>query len=66
MDFITGLPRSSKKNDSIMAVVDKSSKATHFIPVKSTYKDINIAKIFMKEILRLCGIPRLIISNRDV
>jgi hypothetical protein len=43
MDFITGLPRSSKQNDSIMVVVDKLSKETHFIPVKSTYKAINIA-----------------------
>jgi hypothetical protein len=41
MDFITGLPRSSKQNDSIMVVVDKLSKETHFIPMKSTYKDIN-------------------------
>ena len=64
--FITGLPKSSKKNDSIMVVVDKLSKATHFIPVKSIYKAINIEKIFMKEILRLCGIPKVIISDRDV
>jgi hypothetical protein len=28
MDFITGLPRSSKQNDSIMVVVDKLSKAS--------------------------------------
>ena len=51
MDFITGLPKSSKKNDSIMVVVDKLSKETHFIPVKSNYKAINIEKIFMKEYL---------------
>jgi hypothetical protein len=43
MDFITRFPRSSKQNDSIMVVVDKLSKETHFIPVKSTYKAINIA-----------------------
>ena len=37
-DFITGLPRNQNQNDSIMVVVDKLSKATHFIPVKTTYK----------------------------
>jgi hypothetical protein len=36
MDFITRLPTSTKHNDAIMVVVDKLSKSTHFIPVKST------------------------------
>eukprot|EP00253_Pinus_taeda_P022905 PITA_22905 len=31
IDFITGLPKSRKKNDSIMVVMDKLSKFTHFI-----------------------------------
>jgi hypothetical protein len=66
MDFITRLPRSSKQNDSIMVVVDKLSKTTHFILVKSTYKAINIAQIFVKEIFRLHKIPKFIISDRDV
>ena len=48
MDFIIGLPRTEKLNDSIMVVVDKLSKETHFIPVKSTYKYVNIVDIFMK------------------
>jgi len=65
LDFITGLPKNSKQNDSIMVVVDKLSKSAHFIPVKSTYKAINIADIFMKEIFRLHGVPRIVISDRD-
>ena len=48
LDFITGLPKTIKQHDSIMVVVDKLSKATHFIPVKSTFKAINISDIFMK------------------
>eukprot|EP00253_Pinus_taeda_P021530 PITA_21530 len=31
MDFMTGLPKTRKNNDSIMVVVDKLSKAPHFI-----------------------------------
>jgi hypothetical protein len=65
MDFITGLPTSTKKNDAIMVVVDKLSKSAHFIPIKSTYKAIDIAQIFMKEIFRLHGMPREIIFDRD-
>ena len=49
LDFITGLSRNQNLNDSIMAVVDKLSKATHFIPVKTTYKAANIADIFLKQ-----------------
>ena len=62
----TGLHKNKKKNDSIMVVIDKLSKSAHFIPVKYTYKAINIAAIFMKEIFRLHGIPKMVISDRDV
>ena len=50
LDFITGLPRNQNQNDSIMVVVDKLSKAAHFISVKTTYKAANIADIFLKHI----------------
>ena len=63
MDFIMVLPKRKKKIDSIFVVVDKLSKAEHFIPVKSTYKAVHIADIFLKEILRLHGIPKEIISD---
>ena len=66
MDFITGLPKIKKQNDSIFVVIDKLSKAAHFIPVKSTYKAVSIANILLKEIFRLHGIPKGIISYRDV
>jgi hypothetical protein len=65
MDFITGLPRMNKKHDSIMVVVDKLTKASHFVPMKTTHTTTNIAEIFMKEIVRLHGIPRKIVSDKD-
>jgi hypothetical protein len=66
MDFIIGLPRTNKQHDSIMVVVDKLTKAAHFVPVKTTHTTTNIAEIFMKEIARLHGIPRTIVSDRDM
>ena len=63
MDFITGLPKKKKKNYFIFVVVDKLSKVAHFIPVKSTYKEVHIANLFLKEIFRLHGIPKEIISD---
>jgi hypothetical protein len=65
MDFITGLPKTTKQHDAIMVVVDKLSKETHFIPIKSTFKAIDVANVFMKEIFRLHGFPKTIISDRD-
>ena len=65
IDFITKLPRSSSRHDSIMVVVDKLTKAAHFVPVKSTHKAADVAEIYMKEIARLHGVPKAIISDRD-
>ena len=52
LDFVTGLPRNQNLNNSIMVVVDKLSKAAHFILVKTAYKAPNIAAIFLKQIFR--------------
>ena len=65
LDFITGLPKNQKQNDSIMVVVDKISKAAHFIHVKRTHKVANIDDIFMKEIFHLHGILKVIIYDKD-
>ena len=48
-----------------MVVVDKLTKETHFILVKSTYNIDVIAKIFMKDIFILHGFPKAIVSYRD-
>ena len=66
MDFITSLPKIKKQNDSIFVVIDKLPKVAHFIYMNLTYKAVNIADIFLKEIFRLHGIPKAIISNKDV
>ena len=48
-----------------MVVVDKLSKESHFIHIKTTYKAANIADIFLKQIFWLHGIPKVIISYQD-
>ena len=48
-----------------MVVVDKFSKEAHFILVKTTYKAANIVDIFLKQIFRLHGILKVIISDKD-
>jgi hypothetical protein len=44
MDFITGLPCTSKAYDSIWVIVDGLAKVAHFILVKTTYKGSQLAE----------------------
>jgi hypothetical protein len=46
--FITKLPITNKKHESIMVVVDKLTKVVHFVPVKLTQKETNIVDAYMK------------------
>jgi hypothetical protein len=63
--FITKFPRIVKKHDPIMVVVDKLTKVTHFIPMKTTHKETNIAKIYIKEFSKLHGAPKEIVLDRN-
>jgi transposase InsO family protein len=63
MDFITGLPRTSKGYDSIWVIVDRLTKVAHFIPVKTTYKGAQLAELYMARIVCLHGVPKKIISD---
>ena len=43
IDFITKFPRTTRKHDSIMVVVDKLTKAAHFVPIKMNHTIANVA-----------------------
>jgi hypothetical protein len=64
MDFITGLPTSQKGNDLIWVIVDRLTKSAHFIPVQTSYRPPEYAKLYISQIVRLHGIPRVIVSDR--
>jgi hypothetical protein len=64
MDFIVGLPHTRAGYDSIWVVVDRLTKATHFIPVKTTYNSAVLAELYMSRIMCLHVVPKKIVLDR--
>ncbi|GJQ92594.1 putative reverse transcriptase domain-containing protein [Tanacetum coccineum] len=65
MDFVTKLPKSSSRHDTIWVVVDRLTKSAHFLPIREDYKTEKLAKIYTNEIVARHGVPVSIISDRD-
>ena len=65
MDFVTGLPKSVKGHDAIWVIVDRLTKSSHFLPIKTTFSLDRLAQLYVMEIVRLHGVPVSIVSDRD-
>jgi hypothetical protein len=63
MDFIMGLPRTTKGYDSIWVIVDRLTKISYFLPVKTDYPVIVYAQLYIAHILSLHGVPKTIVSD---
>ena len=64
MDFVTRLPCSKDGYDSIWVIVDRLTKLAHFLLVKATYYVAKLAKLYVKHIVCLHGVPISIVSDR--
>jgi hypothetical protein len=64
MDLVTGLPKVQGK-DYIYVVVDRLTKFSHFYAIPTECNAVQVAELFFREVFRLHGLPKNIVSDRD-
>ena len=64
MDFI-GLLSKSQGYDYLWVVICRLTSMVHLIPINTTIKASELASIYVKEVVRLHGLPDTIVSDRD-
>ena len=65
MDFVTHLPQTSWKHDAIWVIVDRLTKSAHFLAVRMTFILEEFYRLYIREIVRLHGVPFSIVSDWD-
>jgi hypothetical protein len=65
MDFVVGLPKAPSGQDSIWVVIDRLTKSAHFIPFHITDSVPKLAEMYIRDIVKLHGVPVSIVSDRD-
>jgi hypothetical protein len=66
MDFMFDLPVTSSGKSGIAVIVDKLSRQAHFLNLSPKFDAVYLAHLYPHEVYRHHGLPRVLISDRDV
>ena len=65
IDWVSGLPPTTRGHDAIMTVVDRFSKRGMFIPCRKDMTADSLIHVSLREVVRLKECSRQIVSDRD-
>ena len=65
MDFVTHLPWTPRRHDAVWVIMDWLTKSTHFLAMRMTFTLEEFSRLYIREIVRLHGVPVSIVSDRD-
>ena len=65
MDFVTHFPWTQRRHDAVWVIVDRLTKSAHFLVVWMTFTLKEFYRLYIREIVRLHGVPISIVSERD-
>ena len=65
MDFVTHLPRMPQRHDAVWVIVDRLTRSEHFLAVRMTFTLERSFRLYIREIVRLHGVPVSIVWDRD-
>ncbi|MBW0581750.1 hypothetical protein O181_121465 [Austropuccinia psidii MF-1] len=66
MDWVTGLvPGGKASYDAFLIIVDRLSKSMRCIPCHKEDTAMDTALLFWNNIISTCGVPKIIIRDRD-
>ncbi|MBW0514790.1 hypothetical protein O181_054505 [Austropuccinia psidii MF-1] len=66
MDWVTALVPGGKENfNAFLIIVDRFRKSVRFLPCHKEDKAMDTGLLFWNNIISTCGVPKIIISDRD-
>ena len=66
MNFVLDLHKTLKKHNSVQVIVVRFSKMFHFLPCSRTSDASRVAKIFFDGLVKVHGLPKTIVSDKNV